>query len=118
MAEWTSTHAANLTRAPGKLTIVSRILPRNATVTFDLILNLQIYDPGTAEWSDIATRTISNNTWGVGEYFTIEIDIPQQIVIPSGQPLRWRTQLRGEDSRDFLVFGLDLMEMKTMPIVP
>ena len=115
MAEWTSTRASNSARAPEKLTIVSRIMPRNMNPSSDLILTLQIHDGASNTWVNVASRVLSFIDIRDGAYFRLEIDIPVQIVVPAGQPLRWRTSLRGEEWRDWQI---DLMEMKTTPVAP
>ena len=112
MAEWTSTSFLKSARAPEKLTIVSRIMPRNMNPSSDLILTLQIHDGASNTWVNVASRILDIRD---GAFFRLEIDIPVQIVVPAAQPLRWRTVLRGEEWRDW---DVDLMEMKTMPVAP
>lgn len=117
MAEWTSTRTDRMSRAPEKLTIVSRIMPRNMNLSDNLLLTLQLYDPVAMNWVSMSTEVLVLGFYGTGIYRTLEIEIPNpaQFAVASGQPLRWRTILRGEDWRNWQI---DLMEMKTMPVAP
>ncbi|MEK6282697.1 MAG: hypothetical protein AABN95_20240 [Acidobacteriota bacterium] len=108
MAEWTSTRfgAAGAPHVPRRLTLVSRLMPRNANATPSATLTLQLYDSGAGQWVNVATRILASD-----EFFSLVIEIPdpERFAVVGSESLRWRVGLRGEEWRDW---GVDLMEME------
>ena len=93
-------------RAPRRLTLVSRIMPRNANATPSATLTLQLYDSSAGQWVNVATRIMASDEF----FHSLVIEIPnaERFAVSGGGPLRWRIGLRGEEWRDFEV---DLMAM-------